>query len=157
MIIEAKAAARRKGAFIMMVEQDLMLARFLAGLHSHKVLLSPCNPSFPPILPPSHPPPLSPSLPHCYLPPSLPLSLLFLPPQFISCLAHSLQSLPESGLSQVCATPPWSSVWSDLGECMSVSTQYSEQNVLLPLQAAHLPACVSLSPCRIVKSVWLLL
>ena len=46
MINEAKAAARRKGAFIMMVEQDLMLARFLAGLHSHKVTPSP--PPFPP-------------------------------------------------------------------------------------------------------------
>lgn len=34
---EAKGAARRKGAFIMMVEHDLMLARFLAGLYSHKV------------------------------------------------------------------------------------------------------------------------
>ena len=37
--MEAKSAARRKGAFIMMVEQDLMLARFLAGLYSHKVCI----------------------------------------------------------------------------------------------------------------------
>lgn len=37
-MLEAKAAAKRKGAFVMMVEQDLMLARFLAGLYSHKVL-----------------------------------------------------------------------------------------------------------------------
>ncbi|KAL0049175.1 hypothetical protein WJX82_008170 [Trebouxia sp. C0006] len=35
-VMEAKAAAKRKGAFVMMVEQDLMLARFLAGLYSHK-------------------------------------------------------------------------------------------------------------------------
>ncbi|DBA86334.1 TPA: hypothetical protein ACH3X2_005568 [Trebouxia sp. C0005] len=35
-MMEAKAAAKRKGAFVMMVEQDLMLARFLAGLYSHK-------------------------------------------------------------------------------------------------------------------------
>ena len=47
--MEAKAAAKRKGAFVMMVEQDLMLARFLAGLYSHKVLAVPsfdCNVSF---------------------------------------------------------------------------------------------------------------
>lgn len=36
-MMEAKAAARKKGAFIMMVEQDFMLARFLAGLYTHKV------------------------------------------------------------------------------------------------------------------------
>ena len=36
--MEAKAAAKRKGAFVMMVEQDLMLARFLAGLYAYKVL-----------------------------------------------------------------------------------------------------------------------
>ena len=36
MLLEAKVAARRKGAYVMMVEQDLMLARFLAGLHPHK-------------------------------------------------------------------------------------------------------------------------
>lgn len=41
MITEARGAARRKGAFIMMVEQDLMLARFLAGLYSHKVHAAP--------------------------------------------------------------------------------------------------------------------
>ena len=46
MITEAKAAARRKAAFIMLVEQDLMLARFLAGLHSHKVHAAPL-PSLP--------------------------------------------------------------------------------------------------------------
>lgn len=40
MMIEAKLAAKRKGAFVMMVEQDLMLARFLAGLYTHKV---PCR------------------------------------------------------------------------------------------------------------------
>ncbi len=40
-MMEAKAAAKRKGAFVMMVEQDLMLARFLAGLYSHKVLAVP--------------------------------------------------------------------------------------------------------------------
>ena len=34
---EAKAAARRKGAFVMMVEQDLTFARFLAGLYGSKV------------------------------------------------------------------------------------------------------------------------
>ena len=37
MMTEAKLAAKRKGAFVMMVEQDLMLARFLAGLYTHKV------------------------------------------------------------------------------------------------------------------------
>lgn len=41
--MEAKAAAKRKGAFVMMVEQDLMLARFLAGLYSHKVLAVPSS------------------------------------------------------------------------------------------------------------------
>jgi len=40
-MMEAKAAAKRKGAFVMMVEQDLMLARFLAGLYSHKVIAVP--------------------------------------------------------------------------------------------------------------------
>ncbi len=40
-MMEAKAAAKRKGAFVMMVEQDLMLARFLAGLYTHKVLAVP--------------------------------------------------------------------------------------------------------------------
>ena len=48
-MMEAKAAAKRKGAFVMMVEQDLMLARFLAGLYSHKVLavaILDCNLSF---------------------------------------------------------------------------------------------------------------
>ena len=43
MLIEAKAAARKKGAFVMMVEQDLMLARFLAGLYTQKASLCHLN------------------------------------------------------------------------------------------------------------------
>ena len=39
---EAKAAARRKGAFVMVVEQDLTLARFLAGLYGSKVMVLMC-------------------------------------------------------------------------------------------------------------------
>ena len=39
---EAKAAARRKGALVMVVEQDLTFARFLAGLHGNKVSFTVC-------------------------------------------------------------------------------------------------------------------
>ena len=84
MINEAKAAARRKGAFIMMVEQDLMLARFLAGLHSHKVI---------PSLPPPPPPPFQHVQASVRLPPSLS------PASILGPFAYSLQHLPHSSLS----------------------------------------------------------